>query len=620
MEDAVKARRTRARVTFNGVDISKDIAEDLLSLSFTDSEEDEADDLQLKLADTGAVWLQKWLSDTVNAGAEPFEPEEEIPEGTEFLDTSALKASFMLDLYPQRARTYWDGVVLKSCLAALGYLSNNDINAVLSDDATISAIRAFKTQYRLGSGDKIDADGWRKLLDAVNGKNVIRARVYCARSQSGYVTTLTGGNGKQVVRIPAGAQFEVVGKGNKYEYVVIYDGKTGYYTEEQSNVVSVTVSGSGGTGGGGESGGGEIKAAKGLMIHAVIALSDENGESETDCGDFELDSIKHSGPPATVTIKGTSLPYSGGIREEKKSKAWEKYTLKGIASEIAQGAGLGLFYDCDDNPEYARIEQNDITDIALLKKLCQDVGFSLKIADHQVIIFDQRKYEAIQAVTQISFGDGSYTKWDLSTQENGTSFTACVVRWTNPADGKLIEGWAYVDDYDSKDKDNQTLVIKNQRVTSIGEAERVARALLKLNNKFERKAQITLKGNPLLRAGLTVTLSGFGYWDGKYLIAKAKHDFSSNYVTTVTLRRVAQTGESTEEAGGGGGGAGGSNGYWIVTVTRAYVYSRPSTWAEYIVKTLPKGTRVTVKTYNAGGGFAEIEGGYISQGTIGFIK
>ena len=41
------ALHTEVTVTFDGVDISKPINEDLISLAFTDNEEDEADDCSL---------------------------------------------------------------------------------------------------------------------------------------------------------------------------------------------------------------------------------------------------------------------------------------------------------------------------------------------------------------------------------------------------------------------------------------------------------------------------------------------------------------------------------------------------------------------------------------------
>lgn len=58
----MNARRAVIRLTFSGVDISADINKHLLSLTYTDNEEDKTDDLQLSLDDREGVWLGKWLN------------------------------------------------------------------------------------------------------------------------------------------------------------------------------------------------------------------------------------------------------------------------------------------------------------------------------------------------------------------------------------------------------------------------------------------------------------------------------------------------------------------------------------------------------------------------------
>ena len=58
----MNARRTVVRLTFDGVDISADINKYLKSLSYTDNEQDETDDLQITLDDREGVWLGNWLN------------------------------------------------------------------------------------------------------------------------------------------------------------------------------------------------------------------------------------------------------------------------------------------------------------------------------------------------------------------------------------------------------------------------------------------------------------------------------------------------------------------------------------------------------------------------------
>lgn len=61
------ARRAYVRLVFDGVDISRDVEKDIISLRYIDNEEYEADDLQIVLQDRDGRWLKKWLDDALIA-------------------------------------------------------------------------------------------------------------------------------------------------------------------------------------------------------------------------------------------------------------------------------------------------------------------------------------------------------------------------------------------------------------------------------------------------------------------------------------------------------------------------------------------------------------------------
>lgn len=63
------ARRTAVEVAFDGVDITGSMQPYFLTATYTDNEEDQADDLQIKLQDRDGIWLTKWLNDAVDAAA-----------------------------------------------------------------------------------------------------------------------------------------------------------------------------------------------------------------------------------------------------------------------------------------------------------------------------------------------------------------------------------------------------------------------------------------------------------------------------------------------------------------------------------------------------------------------
>lgn len=68
MSDKTLARRTAVKLYFKGADISKDLSKYLLSLSFTDKEEDETDDISISLDDREGKWIKDWLNTNKTAG------------------------------------------------------------------------------------------------------------------------------------------------------------------------------------------------------------------------------------------------------------------------------------------------------------------------------------------------------------------------------------------------------------------------------------------------------------------------------------------------------------------------------------------------------------------------
>jgi len=348
---------------------------------------------------------------------------------------------------------------------------------------------------------------------------------------------------------------------------------------------------------------------KGLKIKAGIRQHMPDGTVRTTkSGVFTLDTIKSSGPPSVVTIKASSLPFAAGVRTEERDKAWEEYNLSAIGSEIAGKAGLGFMYDSPADPFYKRVEQVKETDISFLMRLCHDNRLSLKVSDSRLIIFSQSKYEALAAVTTIRWMDGSYTKYDLSTTEGDVTYAQCEVRYYNPDTHETIIGLANADTFDAEDSNNQTLVITDHKVATVGEAEALAAQLLRLHNKFERECSFTLIGNPLLAAGLNVTLEGFGMWDGKYLIKQCRHEVGTGgYTTKISLRAVyahqvrATTAAEEKKSGSGTSGSGQTqkqekkDTYWGLGYN-ATVFSYPPGGGKnpVAIVTQPAGTAVTI--------------------------
>lgn len=545
------ARKATTSVSFNGTDISDVVNKYLMSLSFVDNEEDEADDLQIKLEDRSGVWLQQWLQDF-------------IEKSNEMEASSASRTTKVNDTHAgiykavSKGSNTFDSALCQVYLIALGYLSG-DVK-VKADASVIAAIKAFQTANSLGVKKKCDTRTWVKLVAAVNGQSIpVYDYTFKAKKKVKLRSSPKSG-ASEVISVPKGKECVIVEKVAAGWYRAKYEGKAGFVKASSLKLTAIEDASSSS----------QVRRMKKVQIVASITREEGDKQITTKCGLFELDDVKASGPPSTVTIKASSLAYSG-IRKTENDRSWENYTLNGIADEIADNHGLGVLFDADVDPLYDRVEQSKQTDIALLKKLCQDAGYGLKITDNQIVIYDQAKYEAMQEIATFTFGDGSYTKWSLATGDGHVQYDACTVSYTDPATGKAYKGVAYTEEYQEKlaeqqakegdkkgkkksstekDETVETLVVNDQRVTSNDEAKALAEKLLKLNNKFECEATLTVKGNPNYCAGMTIRLKNWGYWTGKYMISKVKHDVTANngYTCSLTLRKVDEVSQPTAAA------------------------------------------------------------------------
>ena len=513
MSNPNSARRADAEVYFDGTDISKSLRQYLLSLTYTDNEEDEADDLQIQLQDREGVWLCQWLDAAIQAAAGGSTSTATVQMASSTYKVTATA----LNVRSGPGTNY-------SKLGSLAYGTQISVSSISGGWAKITY--SGKTTYvsssyiaAVGSGGS--PGGW------VIGDSVI------ANGRPQYTSRGEGTPGANVTNYKGSITHLNLKSDVKYP---IHVGYLGWFAESQikkstASVDPATVSPSASSVQG--------NAIKGMSIQAAIVQLNWNGDGKDkalDCGQFELDQVEASGPPSTITIKGTALPYGSQIRQTKKSKAWESYTLSGIAKEMTSLNGMACLYESANDPFYSRVEQVTTSDIQFLSTLCHNAGISLKTTNNILVLFDQAAYEAKAVVRTITRGDGSYNKYSLSTGEADKQYASCRVRYTDPATHTTIEATAYIDKYDPKSKNNQCLEIL-AKVNSIAEAKALAEKRLRLHNKYEKTANFTLPGDPDLLAGVTVTLAGWGGWNGKYIINQAKHSVgSSGYTTQIRLR------------------------------------------------------------------------------------
>ena len=339
-----------------------------------------------------------------------------------------------------------------------------------------------------------------------------------------------------------------LGSGTKYPQIaqenniknpnLIYPGQVFKITTggEASSTVKEKKESEKGQGAGSSSG---SSGAKPKLVSAVLVQKNWNdtGKDVTlDMGTFEIDSVDMSGPPDKITVKSTSIPYTSKLRMEKKNKAWEKISLKGIGQEIAGKNGLKLMYEASENPTYKRKEQVQTSDIKFLQGLCHAAGMALKVTTLTIVIYDAAEYDKKPAVKTFKKGSGDIISYKMGTKLTDTAYTSCHVSYTDPDSKETIE---YTYTPDSKTGTGQTLEI-NEKVNSKAEAIRLAKKRLREKNTQEYTASLKVVGDVSLVAGITVKLKGFQQFDKKYKVTQAKHNLLDGYTVDLSLKQVLE--------------------------------------------------------------------------------
>ncbi len=286
-----------------------------------------------------------------------------------------------------------------------------------------------------------------------------------------------------------------------------------------------------------------VKTSNGLMGASVSAaiiqrnFNSDGKDSLLDCGTFQIDTISVSGAPSKITLKGTSLANTSTIRAVKKSKAWEKIRLSSIAKQISERNGMKCYFSSEYDPLYTRREQIGESDIVFLQRLCKAAGISLKVTAGTIVLFDEAAFEKKDVVQTFECGKGNVLSYDFSDSTSDTSYSSCHVSYTDPSSGKTIE-YTYTPRIDNPGT-GEVLEI-SEKVSDREEARKLAMKRLRQKNKNRFSASLKVIGNTMLAAGATVGISGWGDFDGKYIIATASHSIGNGYTTSLKLRKVLE--------------------------------------------------------------------------------
>jgi phage protein D len=275
---------------------------------------------------------------------------------------------------------------------------------------------------------------------------------------------------------------------------------------------------------------------KGATLKAAALISwDSTSTVRQYLGAFEIDEIEINGPPSVAIVRAISVPESSPLRLENRNRAWEKTTLKKVASDIAKRNKLKLYFDSDENPDYDRVEQSGESDVRFLSRLCNDAGLALKITNNSIAIIDEAKYEQKPPTATIDIKDKGLLEYKGRTSLFGT-YRNARVSYTPPKKKKPVQ---VIFTPPKAPKTGRTLII-NEQVKTYSEAMRLAKKRLRQENKDETTFYARFAGIRNFYAGRIVSIKGFGKFDGKYIVTRMAWTVGKSTQTEVDLRKCLE--------------------------------------------------------------------------------
>jgi phage protein D len=272
---------------------------------------------------------------------------------------------------------------------------------------------------------------------------------------------------------------------------------------------------------------------EGDLLNLMIGYA---GEPLLPCGDFEVDDLSLSGPPDVFHLRCLAAYITPAMRT-RNSVGYENQTLMQIALTIAEKYGLTMIAAKGARSlVFDRVTQRQETDLAFLHRLAHSYNYEFTIRGKQIVFYDRGTLEGAEPVATVGRKDLLRFAFRLKTH---SIYRACQVSYQF-AEGKQLLTQSVIAAPETPSGDALKLTV---RCENGQQASSRATSALHGANISRTSASITAGGATAYTAGNTLTITGFGIKDGKYLIERARHrlERGTGYTTEFEARRVGES-------------------------------------------------------------------------------
>lgn len=268
---------------------------------------------------------------------------------------------------------------------------------------------------------------------------------------------------------------------------------------------------------------------RGDLVGALIGYSDSR---LLDCGIFQVDELELQGPPDTFHFRCIAAGIKPSLRTPR-SAGYENQTLLQVANTVAQRHRLTVV-DAPKtvNVTWQRLTQSKETDLHFLRRLALAHDYDFAIRGSQLVFYSRTALEEKPSVLTVKRTQVKTFEFSQKTQG---IYASASVAYHDPTTKKLVTGAATDDAVPTGD--DLHIVARSENAN---QAQAKAAAALHDANMMQVSGRLQMEGTTLLVAGINLTISGFGNFDGDYHVETSKHqiDRENGYATEVEIRQL----------------------------------------------------------------------------------
>lgn len=235
-------------------------------------------------------------------------------------------------------------------------------------------------------------------------------------------------------------------------------------------------------------------------------------EGQCDTKELYVHSVNFSRGYCNVIAK--SIPCD---KFNNQSRAYSNVKLSKIAKDTAKEIGFKVDISNMTDRLYSSLIIDNTSLLAELRLLCKLEGIGIVLYGNSIILFDENKIENMDTTSELSVeSDDEFSITDLEYK----LCNKCIVE-----NGDIIGSFAF-----DNGADNIFTYSQNVPATTVGEANRFAKGLLRFINKTIKTGYVKTELKTEYAAGSVVLLNNSKTvnYNDKIFIEKVRHDFVRN--------------------------------------------------------------------------------------------